>query len=461
MRLPTALASAALAVAAAFAWAKAPEATSALTLPDPAPLADASGRLTLRYTARGRMLDVRLAGLDARAPYAMRFDQYDHGVLGSFRSDRKGRARFRYRGSRLPAGVLEPIANRPVEVVTFPKAVAGDAVLKGRIPIVDPYPFWQEPGPGDGGGSGGGTGGGSGTTRLAGVDGDGPFAVESASVSLPTAPGGLAPGNTVVWYPGAAGTVTAGGPYPPVVFVHAFQLGAADYHDWAKRISSWGFVVLMPNHLDPLLLPDNEKEVQTTLGAMDWLVAQNADSASRFFGRLDVQSFGFVGHSLGGGAAIVASTRAATQGRVKAAIGLAPAALSVQTSLFGASTPILPDTASGHSPALLVVTGSQDGIVAPATSRATYFDVLPKPRAFLRIDRHCHMNYADHIPSIAALGSDYDASTCATPATQLSQARIYVIPWLMYHLRGDTRVKDYVDGRYAAEQAIVAERVVE
>jgi pimeloyl-ACP methyl ester carboxylesterase len=276
-----------------------------------------------------------------------------------------------------------------------------------------------------------------------------------------TATGGLAPGTTVVWYPGASGTLTAGGPYPPVVLVHAFQLGSGDYQVWAQKIASWGFVVTVPGHADPLLTPDNEKEVKTTLGVMDWLVAQNGDATSRFYGQLDVQKFGFVGHSLGGGAAIVAATRSATQGRVKAAVGLAPAALSVQSGLFGGSTPILPDATSGYWPATLVVTGTQDGIVAPSLSRTTYFDPATKPRAFLRIDRHCHMNYADNIPALAALGSDYNASTCTTQTAQLTEARVYVIPWLLYHLRGDTRVTDYVDGSYAAEQGNAAEHVFE
>ncbi len=452
------LALGAVIVAAAFAWAKAPEGTSDLVRPEPAPVAGAAGTVRLRITATGRSLDVRLVGLDPRSHYAVRFDQGDHPVLGSMRTDRKGRTRLRFRGHRLPEGITEPIANRPIEVVTFTDAVPGAQVLTGRIPIVAPFPYWDDTAAG-GGGNGGG--GGSTTTRLAGVDGDGPFAVTSATFSLPTATGGLAPGSTVVWYPGAGSAVAAGGPYPPVVLVHAFQLGSGDYQDWAAKIASWGFVVAVPGHADPFLLPDNEKEVKTTLGAMDWLVAQDADQTSRFFGQLDAQKFGFVGHSLGGGAAIVAATRSATLGRVKAVVGLAPAPLSVQTSIFTTPTPILPDTASGFRPATLVVTGSQDLIVAASNSRSIYFDGAAAPRAFVRLDRHCHMNYADNIPALAAIASDYNASTCTTQASQLQEARIYVIPWLMFHLRGDTRVTDYVDGKYAAEQSNAAERVFE
>lgn len=450
------LALAAVTVAAAFAWAKAPEGTSELVRPDPAPLAEAAGTVRLRITATGRSLDVRLLGLAAKSNYAVRFDQGDHPVLGAVRTDRKGRTRLRFRGHRLPEGITEPLANRPIEVVTFADSVPGAQVLTGRIPIVAPFPYFDDTVTGGGGG-----GGGTPTTRLAGVDGAGPFAVASATFSLPTAAGGLAPGNTVVWYPGAGDTVANGGPFPPVVIVHAFQLGSADYQDWAAKIASWGFIVAVPGHADPLFAIDNEKEVQTTLGVMDWLVSQRADQTSRFFGQLEERNFGFVGHSLGGGAAIVAATRAASLGRVKAVVGLAPAPLIVQPSPLASPSPILPDTTTGFWPATLVLTGSQDQFVASSTSRSTYFDTAPKPRAFLRLDRHCHMNYADNLPAIASVVSDYNPLSCTTQAAQLAEARIYVIPWLLHHLRGEKRVTDYVDGTYAAEQANAAEHVFE
>ena len=94
-----------------------------------------------------------------------------------------------------------------------------------------------------------------------------------------------------------------------------------------------------------------------------------------------------------------------------------------------------------------------------ATVKTNYFTPAPTGRAFLRIDRHCHLNYADTIPTLASLASDYNPLTCTTQSAQLLEARIYVVPWLMFRLKGDTRVRDYVDGTYAAEQSNVAERL--
>ncbi len=440
----------AFALLATFAWAKAPSARRELVQPRNAPLAEASGDVTLRLTNTGRNLDFRLSGLERRSLYAVRFTQDDHPVLRTARTDRKGRARFRLVGTKLPEGILEPIANRPIEVVTYTDYNAGPQVLFGRLPLVDGYRYWGQP---DTGGN---------TARLAGVDDAGPFAVESAAFPPPVTTGALEAGDTIVWYPGAGGTLAEGGPFPPVVFAHAAQFGAADYESWGRTIASWGFVVAILDHIDPAPGPDPQKpdgqpHLRTILGAVDWLAGENANTSSRFFGQLRVNDFGLVGHSVGGGAAIVAAARSSTGGRVKAAVGLGPQPLFIQSGLFSPYVPYPPDATSGAWPPTLVLTGTRDALADPSACRERYFDPAPKPRAYVQIAGHCSASYADRVPALAAAGSDYDAATCDEPAVQQRVARTYVIPWLLAHLRGDERVLDYVNGAYASEQENVVE----
>lgn len=439
-----------LALVATLAWASGLAGRRDLFRPRVAPLVKAAGSVSLRLTGSGRVVEFRLSGLAKRSLYAVRFTEDDHPVLRAARTDRKGRARFQFNHIHLPDGILEPIANRPIEVVTFAHGNPGEQVLVGRLPLVTGFPYWGQPN-NDGR-----------TARLPGVDDAGPFDVTSDTFELPTTSGGLASGDTVVWYPGSGGAVAAGGPYPPVVFVHAAQFGASDYQNWGRKIASWGFVVTVLDYTDPApapdadpLKPDGQAQVRTTLGAMDRLVAENADPSSRFFGKLDVHAFGFVGHSLGGGVAVVAAARATTQGRVKAVVGLAPEPLFVQSGLFGPYIPYPPDATSGYWPPTLVLSGTRDGVVDPAASRASYFDPAPKPRGVVQVGGHCNVNYADSVPAGAA--SDYDPSTCDTPAAQQKAARTYVIAWLLGHLRGDERVLDYVNGAYASEQLNVVE----
>lgn len=449
MRVRTAsIAVAAFALLATFAWAKGLSARRELVQPRGAPLADAAGQVTVRFTSTGRNLEFRLSGLERRSLYAVRFSQEDHPVLRTARADRKGRARFRFAGNKLPDGILEPIANRPIEVVEYSERGAGELVLFGRLPLVDGFRYWGQPDTG------------ANTARLAGVADAGPFAVESASFPPPVATGALESGDTIVWYPGADGALAEGGPFPPVVLVHAAQFAASDYAEWGRILASWGFVVAVLDHVDPApgpdpSKPDGQAHVRTILGAMDWLVGENANASSRFFGGLRVDSFGLVGHAVGGGAAIVAAARSNSLGRVKAAVGLGPQPLYIQSGLFSPYVPYPPDASSGTWPPTLILTGTRDALADPWESRERYFDKAPKPRAYVQSARHCSASWADSVP--AAVASDFDAATCDDPAVQRRAARTLVVPWLLAHLRADERVIDYVNGAYASEQADVVE----
>jgi pimeloyl-ACP methyl ester carboxylesterase len=190
-------------------------------------------------------------------------------------------------------------------------------------------------------------------------------------------------------------------------------------------------------------------------------VEQNSDASSFLHDRLDVQKFGLVGHGRGGAAALIAAAQPASLGRVKAAVGLGPHVLRLPSDSFGEFVTYSPNATTGYWPPTLVVTGTQDAFASAYDSRIVYFDHAPKPRGTVEVAGHCNMSYADSVPAAVAATSDYDPSTCETPASQQQVARTYVIPWLLFHLRGDTRVKDYVDGTYAAEQINVPEETFE
>lgn len=446
----TVLASAALAALALLplvgAGAGEPHGTSELLPPGGEGTARAS--IAMYYRPGRAEFRLRAEGLARGEGHALRL--VGGGELGGFRSRRSGRGRITVRTDRLPEGVTAPFTGLPVRVVRLSDGIE---VLEGVLPgSVVGGGGGAGGGVGTGGGDDGGTSGGGTvpTTRLAGVDGLGPYATDSAVYALPTVPGGLAPNSTRVYFPtSGGGALPAAETFPPVVFVHGFSASASNYGSFGTHLASWGFVVLIGDHTDPLFLPDNEKEVKTALGYVDWLAAENASASSRFFGKLQTTNFGILGHSLGGGAAVVAAARTASAGRVKAAVGLAPAALS--TGLGGSA--IRPDATTGFWPPTLVLTGTQDQIVAPATSKASYYAPAPAGRFFLRMKGFCHTGFGDNIP----LG-DYNASTCVTGAEQLRHTRQYLVPWFLWHLKADSRVKDYVDGSFSAEDLSVDEK---
>ena len=73
-------------------------------------------------------------------------------------------------------------------------------------------------------------------------------------------------------------------------------------------------------------------------------------------------------------------------------------------------------------------------------------DPAPAPRAFLRMDGFFHTGFSEGF----ALG-DYNPLTCVPGPEQLRHSRQYAVPWFLFHLAGDARVTDYVDGSFAAE----------
>ncbi|MCU0724614.1 MAG: hypothetical protein MUE73_02320 [Planctomycetes bacterium] len=409
------------------------------------------GELQVVTGRKGAALRARFMGLVPAGSYDL------HGndgkmFLGSFTANRAGKGGFR---RLLRAGEAPDIGWYSGRGLVLTAQGGGPALLIGVFPgdrttlgdpppgDPDPWPPPPPPPPPDPGPDP------KPETRLAGVDGDGPFTVASAVVSLPAAPQGLAPNSSVVYWPGTAGGLTGTtGKYSPVVLIHGFSLRASNYVEYGRKLASWGFVVLVGDHQDPLFGADHEKEIRTALGYVDWLVAQDADSGSRFFGRLATDRFGIFGHSLGGGVSIVTATRAASGGRIKACAGIAPAALA------GPGGAISADTSTGLWPPMLVLTGSEDSIVTPATSKSTWYAPGPKPKMFLRIDGHCHTNYSDSV----LFAIDYNPSTCVSSEEQRKKTRLYLVSWFLHHLYGDTRVRDYVDGSYAAEDPAVEER---
>jgi Chlorophyllase enzyme len=91
--------------------------------------------------------------------------------------------------------------------------------------------------------------------------------------------------------------------HPIVSWANGTQYNVDKYMLLLEHWASYGFVVIAG-------------QTQSTAGgatikaAIDWLIAQNADSTSPFFGALDIKAIAAAGHSQGGGATIAAGAGA-------------------------------------------------------------------------------------------------------------------------------------------------------
>ncbi len=93
-----------------------------------------------------------------------------------------------------------------------------------------------------------------------------------------------------IWYPAAL--EEGGEPYPAVVLVNGTGVGASRYKAVFRHLASWGFIVLGTE--DPSTCTGDSADA-----ALAYLLEENENPDSVFFGMVDVDRIGISGHSQG------------------------------------------------------------------------------------------------------------------------------------------------------------------
>lgn len=135
------------------------------------------------------------------------------------------------------------------------------------------------------------------------------------------------------------------------------------YSGLLEHLASHGFVVIASN------------STQTGSGAamvegVDWLVAQNEVGGSEFFGALDVDAIGSLGHSQGGGGSI----NAGGDPRIATVVPIQPA----------------PGSVSGLHGTMFVMSGGSDTIVSPGLVEALVYGPSTVPTFYGRLEGASH-----------------------------------------------------------------------
>ena len=250
----------------------------------------------------------------------------------------------------------------------------------------------------------------------------GPYAVGERTVSVSRPDGSTF--NALLYYPAtAAGSNTAfdasGAPYPGVTFGHGFLTQPGLYGSTLRHLASWGHFVAATT-TQTGLLPSHSAFALDMRHCLTWYEQQNANAASPYFGAIDVARFGAFGHSMGGGATILA---AAADARIKALAPMAPA--DTNPSAIAAM-------ASVQAPSRLVC-GNQDTIVPTGSNGQLMYDAAPGARQLLTILGGWHCGFVDTAP-VGGFGCD---SGTLPRADQLAIVRRHLASFFLLHLRGD------------------------
>lgn len=180
----------------------------------------------------------------------------------------------------------------------------------------------------------------------------GPYGAGFVEVAVDRTGGGTF--TAVVYYPatGTGGGTPydgAGAPYPAISFGHGFLQSVEQYQSTLVHLATHGYFVIA-SRSEGGLLPNHARFATDMRDCLTWLEQRNTDEQSAWFGQIDAEAFGLSGHSMGGGASILA---ASADPRVRALANLAAA--ETNPSAIAAMADVRVPTA--------LIAGSQDTIV--------------------------------------------------------------------------------------------------
>ncbi len=203
--------------------------------------------------------------------------------------------------------------------------------------------------------------------------------------------------------------------FPVVAFGHGFLQGPQRYASTLTAVAARGYVVVAPRS-ERGLPPRHSRLADDLVEAIEWTRAR-VPSAHPTLSAV-------AGHSMGGGAALLAASRSR---EIDAVVTLAAA--QTRPSAVEASRSV-------SAPALFVV-GSVDRIVRPTTTLRMY-EAVAGPASFVSITGGCHCGFND---STTFRGLACDSGTI-TRSEQLALTQRVVGDWLDVTLRGRPAGRD-------------------
>ena len=248
-----------------------------------------------------------------------------------------------------------------------------------------------------------------------------------------------------IYYPVLPSLSTA--QLPIALILQGALVDKSAYSNYAKEVASYGFVVVVPNHVrtivgldgQPLtgLLAD-EQQVNDVLAQVK---AEDADAASPIFDIVDTETLGLLGHSFGGYAGL-AAIQNINDPRVSSGNYTRPPELKAGI-FYGTSFQDLPN--GGTFPALKnqgipvgIIVGTIDGIADVGKAASTYMKIQDSPKVLIIVEGANHYG----------ITNEDNKRDSNRPTLNQATATGAIGRWsglfLQAHLLGDQGAFDYV-----------------
>jgi pimeloyl-ACP methyl ester carboxylesterase len=215
----------------------------------------------------------------------------------------------------------------------------------------------------------------------------------------------------------------SGTPYPAVVFGHGYLANPGMYAVTLGRLAMDGFVVIAPR-TRRTLLPDHSQFADDMRASLTWLVGESERKDSLFSGAIRPDAFGAAGHSMGGGAALLAASRD-------------PRIAAVSTFAAADTRPSSLDVVGRIQGAVQFIAGSDDAIAPLEEHQRPLFDNVTAAKQLVVLKGGTHCGFLDEEPPLCDRGS-------MNPDEQLALSRQLLSDWFRQHLSGAEASRDHI-----------------
>ncbi len=236
-----------------------------------------------------------------------------------------------------------------------------------------------------------------------------------------------------IFYPSeVAGTNTepAAGRFPLIVFGHGFAMNYNSYSFLWEALVPYGYILAFPKTESSIIPFPSHEDLALDMAFLNkTLKAETYDSSALLYGRI-LPNSALMGHSMGGGAALLA---ASGNEDISAVVGFA----SAETN------PSAVAAAENVDVSVLIFSGGNDCVTPPEQHQIPMYDNLPQGQKILvEISGGGHCYFADY-NFFCAIGENSCSPSPAISREEQQQAVLsLLLPFLNFRLLGSYQAWD-------------------